>query len=791
MNRFLTLITIAMATICSAMWPTRAIAESTAGHATTSTQDAQRFSSQQSVGLVLSGGGAKGIAHIGVIQALEDHNIPIDYIAGTSMGAIVGGLYASGYTPAEMMELILSKGFSYWSTGTIDPKLTYFYAEPEKTPAFVTIPVGRRDSTGNSASILPTSLINPLPMNFAFMELFSAISAQCGDDFNNLFVPFRCVTSNVYAKHKIVCRKGALGDAIRASMSFPLVFHPIEMDGVLVYDGGIYDNFPVDVMREDFAPAIMIGVDVSAPDSKPKRNDLIQQLEDMIIQNNDYSLPADEGIRIKINLQEFSLLDFPKAKAIYDIGYRHAMEMMDSICTRVTARIPSEARTLRREVFKSRTPYLRFDSVHVTGGSSSQNRYLSHMFEPHNSADTFGITTARDAYYRAITPGTLQNFVPTTVYDPRTGLFDLNLHAYVREPFRAGFGGYISSSTSSMLFASLNYNTLSFHSFGASVNGWLGQSYMAASANARINFNTFVPSYLRLEGVVKRKKYSENDHLFYDYNQPAFITNSEVFARLLAGGAAGKRGKFEIGAGIGHLTDRFYQTNLKDFTNTARDRAIRDLGQVIARYHYETLNDKAYPSAGASYKITAMGVYGHTSYSHAQLTGTEDESGRCYWGQIEAETRNYFTLGRHFSLGLEWSALVSTRKLYNSYVRSLVEAPTFNPTPSSYNSFNSAFRANSFTTLGLIPVVRVTDNFQLRTNLHAFLPLRPIKEAPDFSACYGRWLHDPEFFGEVAGVIHLPSAAITAYANYMTTPGRKWNFGLSLGYFFVAPRFLR
>ena len=90
----------------------------------------------QSVGLVLSGGGAKGIAHIGVIQALEDNNIPIDYITGTSMGAIVGGLYASGYTPAEMLELIGSKGFADWSTGKVDSDNTYYLLEPVRSPAF-------------------------------------------------------------------------------------------------------------------------------------------------------------------------------------------------------------------------------------------------------------------------------------------------------------------------------------------------------------------------------------------------------------------------------------------------------------------------------------------------------------------------------------------------------------------------------------------------------------------------------------------------------------------------------
>lgn len=93
-----------------------------------------RYPTGQSVGLVLSGGGAKGIAHIGVIKALEENDIPIDYVAGTSMGAIIGGLYAAGYTPEEMLELILSKGFSDWSTGRIDPNLTYYFVKKPQTP---------------------------------------------------------------------------------------------------------------------------------------------------------------------------------------------------------------------------------------------------------------------------------------------------------------------------------------------------------------------------------------------------------------------------------------------------------------------------------------------------------------------------------------------------------------------------------------------------------------------------------------------------------------------------------
>ncbi|MDE5733954.1 MAG: patatin-like phospholipase family protein, partial [Duncaniella sp.] len=121
------------------------------------------------VGLVLSGGGAKGIAHIGVIQAFEENGIPIDYITGTSMGAIVGGLYASGYSPAEMMELVASPGFSDWSKGKIDPaRLCYFMQEPE-SPSFVNINLGK-DSTA-VRSVLPKSQINHQPMNLSLIQI--------------------------------------------------------------------------------------------------------------------------------------------------------------------------------------------------------------------------------------------------------------------------------------------------------------------------------------------------------------------------------------------------------------------------------------------------------------------------------------------------------------------------------------------------------------------------------------------------------------------------------------------
>lgn len=745
----------------------------------------------QSVGLVLSGGGAKGIAHVGVIQALEDNNIPIDYVAGTSMGAIVGGLYSAGYTPDEIMQLIESPGFAHWSSGKIEKSLLYYFAQNEPTPSLGSISLGAKDST-EVKSLLPSSLISPLPMNFAFMDLFSAFTAQIHGDFDNLFVPFRCVCSDVYHKHKIVLSSGSLGDAIRASMSFPTVFQPIQLDSVLVYDGGIYDNFPVDVMRSDFAPSIMIGSNVSGPDAKPIPDDLFQQLEDMIIQNNDYNLPADEGIKMDVPVRMFGLLDWAKAREIYTIGYNTAMSMMDSIKTRVTARVNPETRRLRRQSFKAHTPYLRFKNVNVTGASPSQNDFIKYLFTQ-NRPDTFGIARARDSYYRALTPGRLRNLLPQATFNDTTGLFDLNLAATAKDDFTLGVGGYVSSSTSSMLFLSAGYNTLSFNSTEMNINGWVGQSYLAGSFNAKMSLRTHVPSRVHFEAVASRHKFYESDKLFFEESQPVFITKSEIFGRLLFEWAMGQRGKAALGAGWGHLTDKFFQNKTHDFKISTRDEATQNLGQLVARYDYSTLDDLYYPTTGAAYHATVMGVTGNYNYAPNDSV-TARRHNRRRWIQAELTTTNFFNFSRRFSLGVATTALWSNRELLANYYSSIIEAPAFNPTPSSYNSFNTAFRANSFVTAGVIPVWKAGSILQVRGCLHGFMPWRKIigSEIADVTRPrYGRWFSNPEFFGEIAGVVTLPFASVTAYCNYASYPARNWNCGLSFGIFLLAPRFLR
>lgn len=747
----------------------------TAGILMISAQFVMAQESHQSVGLVLSGGGAKGIAHVGVLQAFEDNDIPIDYITGTSMGSIIGGLYASGYSPKEMLDLILSRGFSYWSTGKIDPNLVYYFNRRPVTPAMLTMPIGPKSPAADS---VPQSVISGQPMSFAFVELFSGVTARCDGDFNKLLVPYRCVASDPAAKHKHVFRSGRLGDAIRASMSFPIVFQPIEIDSVLYYDGGIYDNFPVDVMRAEFAPSIMIGVDVSTEAIGPQTT-LMDQIENLVIQNNNYDLPADEGIKLKIDLNQFGLLDFPQAKAIYQVGYDAAMKMMDSIKTRVTARTPAEVRRVRREAFKRGIPDVNFSQVKVYGASDAQNHYLEYLFNPKN-ADTLSLDNARYAYYRALASDKLADFFPQASYDKKSGLFDLTLKAAVKGKYTGSVGGYISSSTNSFLYLATDYSTLSLQSINTSLSAWIGQSTMAAVFRGRMFLPTHFPSSLSIEGVASRERFFENDHVFFDASQPTFLVDHEYFGRLAWSFAAGRLGMIDIGGGYGALRSSYYRNNTLSSYETGKLKIHRNLGEVFVRFNSSTLDTPNYPLSGNSYSVTAMGVTGKTN-------GDTER-----WGQFEASTRNYPEIVRKFALGVETNLMLSTRKLLSTYDASIVTSPGYTPTPATTSAFRHVFHADNYVAAGLIPVYKINSSFSARVGGYMFMPFRAIRRnAADQGVHHGRWFSDPEAYAEADISYRLPFATLTGYASYSTVPGDRWNIGISFGTCILPPKFLR
>lgn len=748
---------------------------------------------RETVGLVLSGGGAKGIAHIGVIKALEDNDIPVDYVAGTSMGAIVGSLYSCGWTPEKMLGLIESPGFKYWSSGTINKKNEYLVSMPSPTPKWVTFNFGDSENNNIFSHIIPTSLINPIPMNLEFLELYSPYTEQCRENFNELFVPFRCVTSDVYHKRKIVLKSGSLGDAVRASMSFPLVFRPIEIDSVLVYDGGIYDNFPVDVMKNDFNPDFIIGVSVSGPDGKPKKGNIYSQLEDMIIQNNNYDLPADEGIKIQVPVLNFGVLDWNKAQEIYEIGYKTGLSMVDSIKKRLPARESLAELNQRRKTFATKTPKVEFDSIKVTGATPSQTRYLESLFEPRRKKgkgfQTIDLEDVKSGYYRAVTEGKLYNLLPQAEFN-ENGKNVLLLEASVKSPWGVGVGGWITSSTNSMLYLTAGYHTLNFNSLDIDLGGWLGQSYYAAQLKGRIALSSNYPSYIEVMGVVSRQKYYDSEILFYQSDTPSYINDVEEFGQVNYSWSMGHSARGYVGVAYGREANIFYPKMDSEYIPMYKDKSVYHIGALKSGIELNTLNNLMYPSNGKEWNLNVF-------LSHEESKFVTHDNGQVKkWhphitGSAELLWKHYFDIHKNFSLGGMINGVMTITKLYQDYTCTMIHAPAFAPTPSTKNYFNPGFRSTNYLAAGIVPIWMPIEHVQLRGDFYAFMPVRHIGENSDRMAYYDGWLKKPEFIGEIAAVYNFPFASLSMYVNYLSTPKNSWNFGINFGLFFQAPKLLR
>ena len=519
------------------------------------------FVQAQKVGLVLSGGGAKGMTHIGIIRALEENNIPIDYITGTSMGAIIGSLYAMGYSPDDMEALLRSEDFKRWYSGQVEPEYGYYFKQNRPTPEFFNIRFSFKDSLHIKPQILPTSMVNPIQMNLVFVELFARATAACSGDFNRLFVPFRCIASDVYNKKPLIMRRGDLGDAVRASMSFPFVFKPIEIDSVLAYDGGIYNNFPTDIMREDFKPEVIIGSVVAANPGKPKENDLMSQLENMIMQKTDYTLPDSLGIIMTFKYDDVSLLDFDRLQELHDIGYNRTISLMDSIKGRIHRRVSAENVRLRRLVYRSNLPQFRFRDIYIEGANPQQQAYIKKEFHDEDH-EVFTYEDLKRGYFRLLSDNMISEIIPHAVYDSENDLYSLHLKVKMEDNFSVRMGGSVSTTSSNQIYLGLGYQDLNYYSKEITLDGQIGKVYNNAQLMAKIDLPTRIPTSYRLIASLSTFDYYKKDKLFSKNDKPSFNSKDERFVKLMVALPFLANKRAEISIGYGKLQDNYFQSSV-------------------------------------------------------------------------------------------------------------------------------------------------------------------------------------------------------------------------------------
>jgi NTE family protein len=277
------------------------------------------------IGLALSGGGARGLAHIGVLKTLEKEKIPIHYIAGTSMGSVIGGLYAAGLSASQIETIALNMNWN-----------EIFVNLPQRTSLFST----QRTENGNyllelsiqnGKIVLPTGLSAGQRLIQLLIETTLEADFSSRGDFDRLPIPFRAIATDVLTGNKVVLKNGSLTQAIRASFAVPFAFTPMEKDSLLLFDGGMVDNLPLDVAK-NMGADFVIGVDVIAPlQPKEKLNNPIQLLDQIValnIQEQNRNLKDTADLLIKPELEGHLPVDFTGVGGLIRQGEKSAEKMI-------------------------------------------------------------------------------------------------------------------------------------------------------------------------------------------------------------------------------------------------------------------------------------------------------------------------------------------------------------------------------------------------------------------------------------------------------------------------------
>ena len=373
------------------------------------------FAERPRIGLVLGGGGARGAAHIGVLKELERQRIPIDAIAGTSMGAIIGGLYASGKTPAELEDIVTTLDWAAALSDTPAREHLSFRRKLDDIRYPMTVELGVRDN----GLLLPMGAVEGQRLDLVLREL--TIDVSHINNYDDLPIPFRAVATDVGTGMPHVMAGGDLAQSIRASMSVPAIFAPVDLDGKLLVDGGVAANLPVDVIRE-MDVDIIIAVDVEFPlypvEELTSAVKISEQIVTIMMRREtlrQIDLLTDDDILIRPQLGTFDSADFAKSPETIEPGEQATLAVSQRL-----AEIALDEEQFAQHLVQRGAP-APIDTELAFVRVIDDSRFSSEMFETHldiavgdpvnttqlaNAAeDLYGLNLHEQVSYRLVEEG--------------------------------------------------------------------------------------------------------------------------------------------------------------------------------------------------------------------------------------------------------------------------------------------------------------------------------------------------------------------------------------------------
>ena len=571
-------------------------------------QDTTSVKARPKVGLVLSGGGAKGAAHIGVLKYIEEAGIPIDYIAGTSMGSIVGGMYALGYSSEEILEIISAVDWDRLISNKVDRQRISYTGKEESRTQLVTIPfsVGTDEKELQARSFknsLPTGIVS----GDNLINLFNSLSVGYSDpiDFNELPIPFLCIATNIINGDADVIEKGVFSKSLRASMAIPILFDPVKIDDKLYADGGLVNNFPAEQCRAMGADYI-IGVSMSPglennPDNLSSVFSQIKQLKEIVTDKEfeNYHKMCDIFISPDLNGVGMLSFDAESVARMTDSGYKAASELKEDfqalkelICRDYT--IEKESRPTAKKAINILENKVMISGIEMNGVEKDIEKWMRRKctVKAGELVCKDDIDKSLSIYYGT---GSYSSITYTLHKDETSEDGYVLKFKFVENPphdFSTGFRFDSQDMLSVLLHLGMNSNRMSGFKADISTklgsNQWLLTNFsyghlLYPRINLSYNFRNSELDAYDMDALVMNMKFLQHKLRLY---------LSENYSRTVSVGA-GIEADFLVPRKVMYLN---HDASAWDYNR------VNTLGS-FAYLHYDNLNKPSFPTRGVSGKV--------------------------------------------------------------------------------------------------------------------------------------------------------------------------------------------
>ena len=669
-----------------------------------------------SVGVVLSGGGARGAAHVGFLMALEERGVPIDFIVGSSVGALVGGYYASGWSPSQMRNLLGTEEFVSRISG--EPLWQFSHSPQDLNPSLINL----RFSRGQG--LIKGHLVSSLPLDWALMEELAPAAACSAENFDSLMIPFRCVGSDVLNKTDTVFRTGDVGSAIRASISFPFYLNPLWMDGRPIYDGGLYNNIPVDVMVEEFHPDVILISQVTADSLNFESDDLLTQIEALITRPKN-AMEFTNSTFISAPSLPSGTFEFGDLMNVWQVGFDEANRMIDSLPTDVlTMRDPmgsSDINELRHQ-FQEKLPLFSVKTLKINGLNEVQSSFLGAQLSSKN--DQNSSESLKRSLFLLHGNDHFGRIRPQAIWVDSLGGFEVNLEVREERNWKIGTGGSFSSLSNGFGYVHLQHHRFRRTPMSTEISAAFGSFYSSLKSSVRWDFNKKIPFALEPYFLDHGWNFSRRLPNFVQPANFAFASSYDQEWGLTLKIPTGHHGILQVRGCNLRTADYSYSDWLFNPLDSADLSEFNGLVGSI-EWKRRKLDRAQFPTKGNMWsariqRFSGLMEYDLASSGEGEGASNLDEGEVGFW-RIQSQAQGYIDAFRDgLVVGFNAKACLSNESIRATYRSSLLQAVSYQPMLGSRSRLMEGFSAYDFVGFGGIIDWRFANDLHMRFESHLF-----------------------------------------------------------------------